>query len=299
MNVLIIGGTGAVGSEVASLLARRGHMVRVMTRSPEKIRTLHPPVTGVVGDLNDTESIRYAFERIDALFLVTAHSIAETGQGLAAVHAALDAKVKRIVYMSAAMPPGSTRIPHVSSKTPIEHALIMSRIEYTVLRPTHFFQNDSALEDAIAGNGIYPLPLGHVGVNRIDYRDVADAAVNALTRSGHEGHIYTLGGAELLTGEEIARRYSAFLDRDVRYAGDDLGAWERNTGSRLPKWQRDDYRLLYRYLQEHGLKVDVMNLITAERVVGHEPRRFDGFVANVARNWRVGEREDETSLVAC
>jgi uncharacterized protein YbjT (DUF2867 family) len=299
MNVLIIGGTGAVGSEVASLLARRGHMVRVMTRSPEKIRTLHPPVTGVVADLNDSESIRYAFDRIDALFLVTAHSIAETGQGLAAVHTALDAKVKRIVFMSAAMPPGATRIPHVSSKTPIEHALIMSRVEYTVLRPTHFFQNDMGLEEAISLNGVYPLPIGDVGVNRIDLRDVADAAVNALTHSGHEGRIYTLGGAEALTGDEIARRYSAFLERDVVYGGDDLNEWERTVAWRLPKWQRDDYRILYRYLQQNGLKLDVMNLLTAERVVGHEPRRFDGFVANIARNWRVGEREDERSLVAC
>ena len=70
---------------------------------------------------------------VDAVFLATPHSITETGQGVAAVQLAAAAGVKRVVLLSMAMPSGATRIPHVASKAPIEHALITSRVDYTIL----------------------------------------------------------------------------------------------------------------------------------------------------------------------
>jgi uncharacterized protein YbjT (DUF2867 family) len=286
MNVLLIGGTGRVGEVVASALVMRGVGVRILSRSPAKVAALRRPVTGIAGDLNRPETLREAFAGIDRLFLVTAHSITETGQGIAAVHAAVSAGLQRIVYMSAAAPPGATRIPHVASKAPIEHAIIGSRLDYTILRPTEFFQNDLAHAYAIAF-GLYPAPLGDLGVSRVDARDVADAAVNALTRSGHEGRIYTIGGSDVLTGDAIAAAYSHGLERRIDYSGNALDAWEQTIGQTLPRWQRNDYRIMYRYLQEHGLRMAPRDLADQLRVVGHAPRTFDEFVSATCRGWRI------------
>lgn len=284
MNVLVIGGTGRIGGYVASALAQRGIRVRVMSRSPQKIAELQPPLTGVVADLNRPETLREAFEGIDRLFLVTAHNITETGQGIAAVQAAISAQLQRVVYMSAAAPPGATRIPHVASKAPVEHALIGSRLDYTILRPTEFFQNDLAYAYAITF-GLYPAPIGDLGISRIDARDVADAAVNALTRSGHEGRIYTLGGTDVLTGDAVAAAYGARLGRDIDYAGNALDLWEQTIGATLPRWQRNDYRIMYRYLQEHGLRLEPRELVDQTRVIGHTPRTFEDFVDATCRAW--------------
>jgi uncharacterized protein YbjT (DUF2867 family) len=285
--VLLVGGTGMIGSRVASVLAKRGIAVRVLSRSAQKIAALDIPAVGILGDLNEPETLRAAFSDVDAVLIVTAHAITETGQGLGAVHAAIAAKVQRIVFISAAMPAGATRVPHIASKLPIEHALITARIEATILRPTHFFQNDLACEEAIAIGGVYPLPLGAKGVQRIDVADVADAAANALTRSGHAGRIYTLGAPESLTGNSIASTYSDLLDREVCYGGDDPTLWENSVGSRMPRWQKYDHRILFRYLQEHGVQMSARELLDAERVIGHEPRAFDEFAEEASRKWQL------------
>jgi len=279
-KVLLIGGTGTVGSYIIPRLVDRGVPVRLLTRSRETLAAAVPPIQAVLGDLNDADSLRDAFRGVEALFLATAHSITETGQGLTALHAALDAGVRRVVYLSAAVAPGTMRIPHVASKAPIEHTLITSRIEYTILRASNLFQNDRCVDESIVG-GLYPQPIGRLGIHRIDARDIADAAVTSITASGHQRRIYTLGAPEVLTGPSVAAHYERCLDRRVRYAGDDLELWERSLGARLPKWKRDDYRILFRFYQEHGLVLETRDLVEQEAVIGHEPRRFADYVTGV------------------
>ncbi|HEY2830433.1 MAG TPA: NAD(P)H-binding protein [Thermoanaerobaculia bacterium] len=285
MNVLIIGGTGTVGRHVIPLLLARNVRVSVMTRTSAGAATLPRGARAEIGDLNRSYTLHGAFDAIDAVVLITAHSITETGQGLAAVNAALAAHVRRIVYLSAAACAGAMRIPHVASKAPIEHALITARADYTILRAHNFFQNDLLVDEEIA-SGSYPLPIGGNGISRIDVCDVADAIVNAALKSGHERRLYTLGTSDTFTGEATAAKYERYLRRPVRYAGDNLDTWEHGTGAPMPKWQRDDFRIMYRHYQDHGMKMEKAELVEQERILGHDPRRFDDFAAAAARAWR-------------
>ena len=145
------------------------------------------------------------------MFLLNTVGLNETDEGLAAVSAAKAAKVKKIVYMSVSMPKGSEKIPHFRSKLPVEKAIKESKIAYTILRPNNFFQNDLGLKSAIMQYSVYPQPMGTKGLNRVDVRDIADCAVNALMRSGHEGQTYEVNGPDTLTGEGIARIYTKHL----------------------------------------------------------------------------------------
>jgi uncharacterized protein YbjT (DUF2867 family) len=284
MRTLIIGGTGLVGGFVARALAALGVDVRVTSRSVERLAKLPDGIEGMIADLNRPETLRDAFAHVDRLFLVTAHSITETGQGMAAIHAAARANVERIVYMSAAAPPGATRLPHIASKAPVESAIASARIPYTILRPTELFQNDLAHAYEITF-GLYPQPIGDLGVSRIDARDVADAAVHALTREGHTGRMYTLGGADALTGDDVAATYTHVLGRKVDYAGDDIERWTATAGAAMPRWQRNDVRIMFRYMQEHGLRVGARELYEQHRLIGREPRPFAQFVEESARDW--------------
>jgi uncharacterized protein YbjT (DUF2867 family) len=285
MNVLIIGGTGTVGRHVIPLLLARNNRVSVMTRTSARAATLPRGVRAEIGDLNRSYTLHGAFDAIDAVVLITAHSITETGQGLAAVNAALAAHVRRIVYLSAAACAGAMRIPHVASKAPIEHALITARADYTILRAHNYFQNDLFADEEIA-SGSYPLPIGGAGISRIDVSDVADAIVNATVKSGHERRLYTLGTSEVFTGETTAAKYERYLHRPVRYAGDNLDVWEHGAGAPMPKWQRDDLRIMFRHYQDHGMRMEKPELMEQERILGHDPRRFDDFAAAASRSWR-------------
>lgn len=286
MKTLVIGGTGKVGSLVVAGLLKQGGMVRVMSHSPDKLKKLPTGVEGYRADLDDPDTLPEAFKGIDSVFLLNTVGPNETAEGLSAVSAAKAAKVKKIVYMSVAMPAGSETIPHFRNKLPVEKAVRDSGIAYTILRPNNFFQNDLWLKDAIMEYGIYPQPVGTKGLNRVDVRDIADCAINALTKPGHEGLTYDIHGPDTLTGEGIAKIYTKHLGREVRYAGDDIEAWaERSKGS-MAEFLIADMRIMYRFFQDNGMIASKEDLEKTEKLLSKKPRIFDDFVKEIALEWR-------------
>ena len=57
-------------------------------------------------------------------------------------------------------------LPHFGAKLPIEAAIKASGIAYTIVRPNNFYQNDYWYKDAMLQYGVYPQPLGGVGLSR-------------------------------------------------------------------------------------------------------------------------------------
>src|SRR3990172_3806968 len=163
MKILVIGGTGMVGSTVVTGLLKQGVTVRVMSHSADKLKKLPKGVEGFRADLDDPDTLPAAFDGIDSVFLLNAVGLSETDEGLVAVSAAKAAKVKKIVYLSVFMPEGSEKIPHFRSKLPVEKAVKESGLAYTILRPNNFFQNDLWLKDAIMQYSVYPQPIGGKG----------------------------------------------------------------------------------------------------------------------------------------
>ena len=286
MRILVVGSTGTVGGWVAQGLAGKGVAVRCMSRSREKLKDIPDGIEAFVADLERPHTLADAFKNVDAVFLMTPASTSETEQGLHAVNAARSAGVGKIVYMSVFMPPGSDSIPHFRTKLPVENAIRESGISYTILRPNNFFQNDLSLIGVIMGYGIYPSPMGKIGVSRIDARDVGEAAVNALTGSGYEGQVYSLHGPDVLTGRDMARIYSRYVGRDVRYAGDDLDAWVKHVKNVMPDWLYSDMRVMYEYFQDHGMIAPGTDLERQHLVLGHDPRSFDQFAEQLASEWK-------------
>ncbi len=286
MKTLVIGGTGMVGSMVVAGLLKQREAVRVLSHSPDKLKELPKGVEGIRADLDDPTTLAAAFDGIDNVFLLNAVGPNETDEGLLAVSAAKAARVKKIVYMSVSMPEGSSRIPHFRSKLPVENAIKESGIAYTILRPNNFFQNDLWLKSAIMQYSIYPQPLGSKGLNRVDVRDIADCAIAALTKSGYEGKTYDIHGPDTLTGESTARIYSKQLGREVRYSGNDVGAWAEKSKGMMPDFLIADMRIMYEFFQNNGMIATKDDLENMKMLLGRKPRSFDDFVREIAAEWR-------------
>lgn len=285
MTYLVLGGTGTVGSDVVEGLLEAGAEVRVPSRSPDRLDTLPEGATGVVGDLEDPGTYEEIFRGVDRLFLLNPVALSELHQGLAALAEARRAGVERIVYLSVHDVEVGPHIPHFASKIAVERALEESGMDYTVLRPNNFYQNDLWLREAIVEHGVYPQPIGSVGLSRVDTRDIAEAAVNALTGAGHRGRTYALAGPEPLTGRDCARAWSEALDREVRYAGDDLDAWRQQSLEMLPAWMVYDFEIMYATFQDQGLVADDRQLRETETVLGRPPRSYRDFVEEAADAW--------------
>lgn len=286
MKTLVIGSTGMVGSSVVEGLLAKGMSIRCMSHSAGKLKNVSPQIEPVIADLDKRETLGPAFEGVDTVFMLFPVGVNETAQGLAAVDAARSAGVKKIVYMSVVMPAGSDVIPHFLTKIPIQNAVKASGIDYTILQPNNFFQNDLSVISIVSGYGIYPMPVGRIGLNRIDVRDVADAAVTAITQSGYERQTYPLHGPDTLNGRDMARIYSKYVGRDVRYAGDDLNVWEQHVRNMMVDWRIRDMRVMFKYFQDHGVIAPEADLERQQIIIGHKPRSFDDFAGQLASDWK-------------
>lgn len=285
MNVLTIGGTGTVGSQVVRELLRAGVDVSVLTRNPEKYR-LPAGVASIRGDLLNPETARTAFHGFDAVFMLNASGPTEAHEGLMGVGGALAARVKRFVYLSIhQLEARQAAIPHFGAKIAVEAAVRNGGFEWTIVRPNNFFQNDYWFKEAILKHGIYPQPLGDIGLSRVDVRDIAKVAAIALTKSGHAGRVYELAGPAVQTGEMAAAAWAKALGRSVEYAGNNLQHWESAFKAYLPPTTLHDYRMMYAWFQAYGLVATPRELEQLTAVLGHSPRNFETFTQETAAAW--------------
>jgi uncharacterized protein YbjT (DUF2867 family) len=292
MSILVIGGTGTVGSHVVRGLLAKGEAVRILTRSADHADLLPLGASGIIGDLRKPETLGWAMKGIDRVFLVTPLSPTETEEGLAVVAAANRAGVRHLVYLSACHVERAPHIPHFKSKVEIQKALRDSGMAFTLIMANNLFQNDLLYRESILEEGIYPQPIGDIGMNCVDVRDVADAAVTTLTQTGHEFHCYPLIGAEVLTGQDVANIYTRSLGREIRYSGNDLEVWGGTVTHALPGWLVPDLKLMYKFFQRHGLRASEEDFDLQAKVLGHLPRCFHTFVSETVTAWeRDGPRE--------
>jgi len=285
MKTLVVGGTGTVGSEVVRQLMSRGVTTSVLTRSAEHAKKLPPGVTGVIGDLMDPSTLG-VFKGFEAIFLLNPVSTTEVFEGLLGVNAARDGGAKRIIYLSVHHLDLAPHLPHFGSKIAVEAGVMKSGMEWTIVRPNNFYQNDFWFKEAMLKYGVYPQPIGSAGVSRVDVRDIGEVAVLALTTDGHNGKIYNLVGPEPVTGESTATEWSRALGKPVKYAGDDLDAWEAQQRAYLPPSTLYDFKHMYAFFQKNGFKATPADIATQTRLLGHAPRSFAAYADEMAAEWK-------------
>lgn len=283
MKILVVGGTGNVGAEVVKALVKRKADVRLLVRKEGA-----PEITGVevrIGDLLDPVSVAKAMDGVEKLYLLNAVVPEELTQGLIAYDLAKRLKIKHVVYHSVFAVDRFKDVPHFASKLAIENAIREFDVPFTIIRPNYFMQNDATLKDALTKGGVYPMPLGTVGISAVDVRDIAEAAALALTSAAHFGKVYNLNGPELLSGPKIASIWSTLLGKEIRYTGHDMDAFEEQMRQRAPSWSAFDIRMMFQGYLERGFAAEPGDVETLTQVLGHAPRRYEDFAKETVALW--------------
>jgi uncharacterized protein YbjT (DUF2867 family) len=223
-----------------------------------------------------------ALQGVDKLYLLNAVVPDELTQGLIAFDLAKRATLQQIVYHSVFKAQAFKDVPHVASKLAIENALHEFDLPFTIIRPNYFYENDAAFKDTMVKTGVYPVPLGTVGVSAVDVRDIAEAAAIALTSNDHLGKTYNLVGPDILSGDKIASIWSTVLERRVRYGGHDMDAFEQQMQKTSPSWSAFDLRMMFQGFIERGYAAEDGDVGALTKLIGHHPRRYEDFAKEIA-----------------
>jgi uncharacterized protein YbjT (DUF2867 family) len=284
MKILIIGGTGHVGSEVVKELKKRDADVRVLVRKADE-KSL-PGVEVVVGDLLDPVSIERAMKGVDKMYLLNAVTPDELTQGLIAYDLAKKLKLSHVVYHSVFRAEHFKDVPHFASKLAIESAIREFDVPFTIIRPNYFFQNDASFEDSLTKMSVYPNPLGLAGISAVDIRDIAEAAAISLMSDKHFGKTYNVSGPVNLSGPKAASIWSKVLGKEIKYAGDNLDIFEEQMRNHGPAWAAFDIRMMFQGYLERGFVAEAEDAPILTKLLGHEPRSYEDFANETMREWQ-------------
>ena len=299
MKVLVTGATGTVGNELVKALLQRGAgvraevradvraEVRALTRKQPQPGTFPDAVEIALGDLTDPVSVAEAMKGVDKLFLLNGNVADELTQALTAYGLAKKAGLKHVTYLSVFNADQFLEVPHFAAKAVVEEAIRLGGMPYTILRPGYFFQNEIRLKAVLTGPGIYPIPAGNQGLAAVDVRDIAAVAAKSLTEEGHAGKTYDLVSSEMLSGPGAAATWSKVLGKKITYAGhgdfDGFEAQLRNTG--MPSWIAYDLRVMFQGYVERGLTNTEHQTARFAALLGHQPRTYSSFAAELAKEW--------------
>lgn len=274
-DLLLIGGDGLVGRAVATRLRATGLAPRRLSRQPG-------PTEVVVGDLTDRASLAPALAGIRRCLVVLPCHPAERELGENLARALSESPVERLVCVSLPRQPQLAHLPRVAAWTAVLAALEDTGIPVIELQANHLMQEDLAWrEDLCAGR--FLLPLGAVGVHRLDVRDLADAAARCLIEDGLYVGRFRLDGAEALSAAVCAAVWSQALGRPVR-AEDDPTAYRRACAAD-PAWQVEDRLGFCAAVRAGELPTSTGIQIQTRALIGHAQRPYQAFVQDCVRAW--------------
>ncbi|MGP3969976.1 NAD(P)H-binding protein [Streptomyces sp. 6N223] len=302
MTVVVTGATGTVGGEVARRLVAAGHPVRLLARRPERLRErpeLAGPGTEVVtADLDADEPARLAAALAGArsVFLLTnnplrpEHDERLVTAALAAHEAGGGAAPRvpgpRLVKLSAlaVTDPGAQDL-ITRWHRENEARVTASGLPWTLLRPRAFMSNALSWAPGIRADGTVRAPAGDGRNACVDPRDIAEAAVRALTEDGgpHDGRAYALTGPAAVSPREQTEQLAEVLGQPLRFAELTL----RQAGERLR--QRYPERVVRALLesaerQRAGGKSEVATGV--EEATGRPPAAFLDWAGDHADRFR-------------
>ena len=218
MKIGVSGASGHLGRAVVSELLLRGggHEIVAITRTPE---AGSGPAQRRFGDYDRPESLAEAYAGLDRLLLITTLD-PEPGkrgaQNVAAIDAAVKARVKHVVFMSAVGTRQEEEPARGASYWRGEQHLIATAPAWTILRMNFYAEAFVQQAQASLGQGV----LTGLAENRVAFvarADVAAAAAGILIGDGHAGAIYNATGPERLSGAERAGLIAAITGRPLAF----------------------------------------------------------------------------------
>jgi uncharacterized protein YbjT (DUF2867 family) len=223
MRCLVTGATGYLGGRLVPRLLEDGFDVRVLARSPDRLRDVPwlPAVEVARGDVLDVESLTSALAGVDVAYYLV-HSMTAAGRGFEATDrraaenfaaAAARAGVARLVYLGGLSPALGELSPHLRSRREVGDILLASGVPTAVLQAAVVLGSGSASFEMLRYlTERLPVMVTPTWVrNRVQpiaVRDVLRYLVGAATLPASENRPFDISGPDVLTYAEMMAAYA-------------------------------------------------------------------------------------------
>jgi len=228
LTICVLGGTGFVGTELITQLAKDGHWIRVPTRAiagNDALRVLDT-VRLIRADVHDPNALTRLFAGADVVINLIGILNEHGRQTFRAVHASLaekvvaaarTARVSRLLHMSSlAADPTTAPSQYLRSKGEAEARVRASppTLGWTIFRPSVIFGPGDSLTNRFAGllrlsGGFLPLARASARFAPVSVEDVAQAFRRAVTDRSTINQTYELCGPQVMTLEQLVRTTAA------------------------------------------------------------------------------------------
>ncbi|WP_158829844.1 SDR family oxidoreductase [Mucilaginibacter lacusdianchii] len=271
--ILVTGATSVIGQKLCQLLAENKKAFRAMCRKEDQLEKLRKQgIDAVLGNFEDTDSLRSAMKGCTSLFLVSPPNENQLECETKAINVAKQEQIAYIVRVSASDANLRSSVPWAKAHAHIDHHLRASGIAWTILKPTAFMQNFLTLTKPIS-KGFLPQVGGKGLVGYIDAQDIGRVAYHVLTEAHHKRATYYLNGPEVLDMKEIASQISNAVGKKIRYINLPSFAFRvllRASGASrwLANGLIEQYAEVVAKNHDHDLGEEVF------RLTNHHPRSF-------------------------
>jgi uncharacterized protein YbjT (DUF2867 family) len=269
VTVVVIGGTGPLGSQVVRELMGRGVAVRAVSRRIDAPRP--DGVELVPADLGEPESLDRAFAGARRLFLLSSPTREQARLETNGIEAAERAGIEHLVKISNIPIAGLDAGLHGNHRA-IERRLEASPVPSTVLQPS-FFTSVLERQLGLLRRGRFVMPTGDGRIAWIDPRDIAAVAAEALARDAPPVGAHRLTGPDALSAAALADRISGCCGVELTLLQPDRERWHADlVAGGMDPWLADSTHHLYDAIARDAL-ADVSPAVGL--LLGRSPRPVD------------------------
>lgn len=249
MKILVTGGTGYTGHHLSKKLLEKGHEVRLLVRSKNRVALpAHHRLELIEGDIRDREAVAQSVDGVEKIFNIAAmyRSASSKDQDYWDIHVqgtrylleeALANGVQRFVHCSTVGVHGDVKEPPATEESPFAPADIYQRtkLEGELFAREFADKNDLALSvvrpTAIYGPGdmrllkLFKMAVQKVipviGSGKIYYHmvyidDLVDGFILAGERDEAVGQVFIVGGEENMMLDDLLQTIARITDSPGR-----------------------------------------------------------------------------------
>ena len=222
---IILGGTGHVGSSVATALLKKDEKVTVITHDDKKVAEWEKrgAKTAVV-DVLDTDKLREIFNTGTRLFLLNppanpaTDTVAEEQKTLSSILKALEnSSIEKVVGESTYGAQSGEGVGDLGVLFDMEERLKEMNLSVTVIRAAYYMSNwNASLETAQKEGVVHTLYPVDFKLPMVAPKDIGEIAAKLLSEPIDESGLHYVEGPEMYSSADVADAFAGALGKPVK-----------------------------------------------------------------------------------